>query len=245
MDNIWKLDNKQYIVTGASSGIGRETCKYLARLGAKVILIARNEVRLRECLEELEGEGHKSYVFDLSNIGEIEGLIKRIVQENGKLDGFVHSAGVGWSRPLKNTTNVFIQEMFNINLFAFVELLRLFSLKKFNTGSGVVVGVSSVMGTVGNVAVSAYCASKGGMDSIVRAAAKELIEKNIRVNSVQPSWVKTQIMDRYLSEVGGNSDKAIQFTSNAIEPAQVASVITFLLSDAASGINGASIPITG
>ena len=81
MDNIWKLDNKQYIVTGASSGIGRETCKYLARLGAKVILIARNEVRLRECLEELEGEGHKSYVFDLSNIGEIEGLIRRIVQK--------------------------------------------------------------------------------------------------------------------------------------------------------------------
>lgn len=245
MENILNLTGRKYIVTGASSGIGRVTCKYLANLGAVIILVARNEVRLKECIGELEGKGHKYYSSDLSKVEDIEALVKKIVEENGKLDGFVHSAGVGWSRPLKNTTSAFMQEVFNINLFAFVELLRCFSLKKYNSGSGSVVGVSSIVGTIGKEAITAYCASKSGMDSVVRVAAKELAGKNIRVNSVLPSWVKTQIMADYLEEVGGNSDNAMKFTANAIEPEEVASVIAFLLSDAASGINGASIPITG
>ena len=245
MKNVLELTGRKYIVTGASSGIGRETCKYLAKLGATVILIARNEMQLKECMAELEGESHKYYCFDLREISKIENLFKEIVRENGKLDGFVHSAGVGPTRPLKNTTNSFMQEVFEINLFAFVELLRLFSLKKYNNGGGSVVGVSSATGMVGPVGVEAYCASKDGMDSIIRIAAKELVEKNIRVNNVRPSWVKTQIMSNYLEEVTGRTDDAVQNISDAIEPIQVASVIAYLLSDAASGLNGASIPITG
>lgn len=245
MRKVMQMTGKKYIVTGASSGIGRETCRYLAKLGATVILIARNEVQLKECMKELEGEGHKYYCFDLSDIESIESLFMRIVEENGKLDGLVYSAGVGWSRPLKNTTSGFIQQIFKINLFAFIELLRLFSLKKYNVGSGSVVGVSAIIGKFGKEAVTAYCASKSGMDSIVKAAAKELIKKNIRVNSVQPGWVKTHILDEYLKEVNGESDEAMQNISNALEPLEVAHVIAYLLSDAASGINGAAIPITG
>lgn len=245
MENVMELTGKKYIVTGASSGIGKETCKYLAKLGATVILVARNEMRLKECVEELEGKGHKYYCFDLSKVGDIENLIKKIVMENGKLDGFVHSAGIGPTRPLKNTTSSFMQEVFEINLFSFVELLRLFSLKKYNNGGGSVVGVSSATGMIGPVGVEAYCASKDGMDSIVKIVAKELTEKNIRVNNVRPSWVKTQIMDDYLEEVTGGNDEALQNISDAIEPIEVAGVIAYLLSDAASGINGACIPITG
>lgn len=245
MEHILDLTGKKYIVTGASSGIGRETCKYLGKLGATVILVARNELRLKECVKELAGGGHRYYSFDLSDVEKIEVLIKTIVDENGKLDGVVHSAGVGWCRPVKNTTYSFMRDMFNVNLFAFMEILRLFSMKKYNTGAGSVVAVSSHVGVMGQKAVTAYSSSKGGVDSIVRVAALELAEKNIRVNSVQPGWVRTDMMNEFLQEVAANGEKAVKDTARAVEAVEVASVIAFLLSDAASGVNGVSVPIMG
>lgn len=239
MEVTMKLTGKKYIVTGASSGIGKETCKYLAKLGATVILIARNEVRLMECLEKLEGEGHKYYCFDLSKIQSIENLIKKIVDENGKLDGFVHSAGVSITRPIKNTTKSVMQEVFEINLFSFVELLRLFSFKKYNNGGGSVVGISSIS-SHGYTGLGAYSAAKAGLDTIVRVAAMELVEKNIRVNNVRPGWVRTKMVGQYIED--GGSEKNL---SQMLEPVEVARVIAYLLSDEAVGINGVSIPITG
>lgn len=241
MENTLDLTGKKYIVTGASSGIGREMCKNLAQLGATVILVARDEMRLKECMNELEGENHRYYSFDLSNVEAIENLIKKIVEENGKMDGFVHSAGVGPTRPLKDTKYDFIQEVFRINTFAFIELLRIFSLKKYNVGSGAVVGISSAQGVVPSKGVTAYSASKAGMDAVVKVAAKELAEKNIRVNSVQPAWVRTKIMTEYLENADSNNSETLSVVTNALEPSEVAKTVCFLLSDASSGINGKCI----
>lgn len=246
MENVMDLTGRKYIVTGASSGIGRETCRYLAQLGATVILMARNEARLIKCKTELAGEGHKSYVYDLCQVADIGKLIERIVEENGKLDGLVYSAGDSELLPLKNTTYEHVMKIMTPNLLAFYEMIRLFSLKKYNTGSGSVVCLSSVAAVDGwsGMGISAYSISKGGLESLVRVAAKEFIEKNIRVNCVRPGWVKTELMERYLED-SGNSKKAIAETANPIEPIEVASVIAFLLSDVSRGINGAVIPIMG
>lgn len=244
MENSLNLTGKKYIVTGASSGIGKATCKYLAELGATIILIARNEAKLQECANELEGENHRYYVFDFNEVTEIENLIKKIVEENGKLDGLVHSAGVCVFLPLKNTTYQHAMEMMQPNLFAFLELTRVFSLKKYNTGSGSVVGISSYEVAAGLAGLAAYASSKGGIEPLVKVAAKELRMKNIRVNCIQPGWVKTAMLERYLEDV--NSDRrALARTANAIEPVEVASIIAFLLSDISSGINGAVIPVMG
>ncbi len=240
MNNILDLTGRKYIVTGASSGIGRETCRCLAKLGAVIILVARNEKHLRECTEELEGENHRYYSFDLRNIEDIENLVKEIVEENGKMNGFVYCAGVGPTRPLKNTYFDFVEEVFKVNIFAFIELLRVFSLKKYNVGSGSVVALSAAQSVVSQKGVAAYSASKAAMDAIVRVAAKELSEKRIRVNSLQPAWVRTKIMLQYLENVNGNI-QIPNVVSNALEPSEVASVVSFLLSDASSGINGRSI----
>ncbi len=244
MEKVLDLTGKKYIVTGASSGIGRETCKYLAELGAVVFLVARNELRLKECAEQLKGEGHKYYIFDLSDVENIESLVKRIVDENGKLDGVVHSAGKAVILPLKNTKYKVAMDHMNINLLAFLELVRVFSLKKYNTGAGSIVGLSSISTDVAWLGLSAYSMSKGGLAPFIKVAAKELLVKNIRINCVQPGWVKTEMMDHYLQDTN-DSSKALARTANAIEPIEVASVIAFLLSDMSSGINGAVIPIMG
>lgn len=244
MKNVLDLTGKKYIVTGASSGIGKATCRYLAELGATVILIARNEENLQQCIKELEGKNHKYYPFDFNQVTDIEKLVKKIVEENGKLDGLVHSAGICVFMPLKNTTYQHAMETLQPNLFAFMELLRVFSLKKYNTGSGSVVGISSYEVAAGLAGMAAYAASKGGIEPLVKVAAKELRGKNIRVNCIQPGWVKTEMLDQYLENV--NSDeKALVRTANAIEPIEVARIIAFLLSDISSGINGSVVPVMG
>lgn len=245
METVLGLTGKKYIVTGASSGIGRETCKYLAKLGATVILIARHEMRLQECMKDLEGEEHKCYSFDLSNIESIEGLVDRIVEENGKLDGFVHSAGLTGILPIRNATYQYVVEMMKPNLFAFLELLRVFSLKKYNAGSGVVVGISSFAVVDAPGGQASYVVSKAGIEQLVKVAAKELCEKDIRVNCIQPGWVKTKLLDRFFEDLGGINEKEMSRAKNAIEPIEIANIIAFLLSDMSSGINGAVIPIRG
>lgn len=243
MENDLKLSGKKYIVTGASSGIGREICRELSGMGATIILVARNESKLKECMCELDGNNHRYYCFDLKNIEDIEGLIKTIVEENGKLDGFVHSAGVGPTRPLKNTKYDFVQDVFKINTFAFLEILRVFSLKKYNTGSGAVVGISSARSIFTAKGVSVYSASKAAMDTIVKVAAEELSEKNIRVNSVQPTWVHTDILSEYLKNVDSNNSEELSIVKNALKPSEIANVVSFLLSDLASGISGEAVLI--
>lgn len=244
MEHELDLTGKKYIVTGGSSGIGKATCQYLAELGAIVIMVARNEENLQRCIKELEGRNHKYYLYDFNDVVGIENLIKKIVEDNGKLDGLVHSAGICVFMPLKNTTYQHAMETLQPNLFAFMELLRVFSLKKYNTGSGSVVGISSYEVAAGLAGLAAYAASKGGIEPLVKVAAKELRMKSIRVNCIQPGWVKTDIMNRYLENVN-NDEKALAKTAGAIEPEEVARVIAFLLSDISSGINGATIPVMG
>ena len=118
------LTGKQILITGASSGMGAETARLCAKLGAKVVLVARNEEKLGAVLHELEGEGHRYYSFDLSNVEEIENFIKNMIAETGPLDGFVHSAGVTSTRPLKTLKPSALLAVMNINYFSFVEIIR-------------------------------------------------------------------------------------------------------------------------
>lgn len=244
MKNLLNIAGKKYIVTGASSGIGRETCKYLASLGAIIILVARNEERLKHCIEELKGKNHRYYCFDLTNVTDIEPFINKIVDENGKLDGIVHSAGFGQALPFKNTTNNRVMKVMQINFFAFLELLRVFSLGLFHNSSAAIVGISSYGVVLGLSGQSSYLISKAALESIIKTSANELHRQGLRINCVQPGWVRTEMMAQYLSDVGDN-DRAIGITTNAIEPVEVARVIAFLLSEQSSGINGAVIPVLG
>lgn len=236
------LKNKNILVTGASSGIGRETCKKLSQYGANVIMIARREDKLLEVLDDLEGEGHSIYPFDLACLEDIESLITQIVAEKGKLDGFVHSAGLGNTRALNQTTIDFLHDVMKVNFYSFVEIVRVYAKKKNNNGGSIVV-VSSAASRAGDKAKTAYCASKAAVDGAVRAMAVELKSKGIRVNSVQPGWVKTEMMEKYLEDAGLCEDD-IRNRSAKIEivtPEEIANAIVFLLSDMSRVLSGVSL----
>ena len=248
MKNVIDLSNKTVLITGASSGMGAETAVLCSQLGAKVILVARREDKLKEVMARVEGEGHRFYSFDLGKVEDIEPFIKRIVAEVGPFDGFVHSAGISSSRPLKMIKPAHLQEVMNINFNSFVEITRCITKKKsYNPGLSIV-GVSSISSSLGNQAKTAYCASKAAMDAVVRCFAKEFASNGIRANTVCPGMINTDIYKKFKDNAGDSYDAKMRMDRQYLglgEPVDVANMIVFLLSDASRMITGSNIGVDG
>ncbi len=248
-DLLNDLKGKKILVAGSSSGIGEACAKYLASCGAIVYISARREDELKRVLSELEGENHKYYVFDYAKTEEIESFVKGIVSENGLLDGMVFSVGITSSRPLKMIKPDYIQQVMNINFFSFLELTRVCTMRNvFNPEKFAMVAVSSISALFGNQSKTAYSASKAAIDASVRCIAKEFHTKNIRINSVNPGWVKTQIYEYHIANVGDSTD--FQDILNRqymglIEPLDVAKTVAFLLSDSSKFMTGLSVTLDG
>ena len=248
MINPLDLTDKRIIVTGASSGIGKATAIHLSKLGASVIMIARNKDKLQEVLLNLEGETHSIYSFDLKQIDRIEELVKQIISEGGAIHGFVHSAGIGSMRPLAMTKYEYLHDMMLINFYSFVEMIRCLSKKKNSVEGSSFIGVSSVSSLTGNKTRTAYCATKSAMDGAIRSMAKELEARKIRVNSVVPGWVATEMYDEYIEEQGYNQNSQLLMTRQymgVVDTEGVANAIAYLLSDASRFITGTGFVVDG
>ena len=248
MKTLVDLNNKTILICGASSGIGRQTAVTLSELGARLILLARREDKLKETLDMLSGEGHTCKVFDLSLVDEIEGFIKQLTADEGALDGIVYCAGISATRPLKMLKPSALKEVMNINFEAFVETVRCSTKRKaFNEGMSIV-GISSISSTVGSSGKTAYCASKAAMDSAVRCMAKELAPSKIRVNTICPGIIETELFEQFKSNAGDSRDAQMKIDRQYLgvgKPADVAETAAFLLSDASRMITGASIGVDG
>ena len=242
------LNNKNIIITGASSGLGRATAIKLSYEGARVCLIGRNEVRLKETYSLMKKGDHFSLSVDLCDFKEYEFIFNNIFKTFGPLDGLVHFAGINALVPLKVMKLKKIQEILNINLLAFLELTKYFSNNKyFNRLGASIIGASSVMSLRGASALSGYSCSKAALDGAVRSLACELAAKKIRVNSIAPGFVKTPMNDEILKTL---SPEAAEKILNAHPlgigtPEDIASLVTFLLSNGARWITGSTISIDG
>lgn len=248
MKNIVDLSDKTILVSGASSGIGAETAVLCSEIGAKIVLVARREDKLMEVFQKLQGDGHSYYPFDLSNIDDIEGFVKSLINETGALDGMIYSAGIPGTRPLKMLKPASLNEVMNINFSAFVELVRCVTKKNmFNTGMSIV-GISSISSTMGSLGKTAYCSSKAAMDSAVRCMAKELAPNGIRVNTVCPGIIETSLFQTFQNNAGDSHDAQSKIERQYLglgKPIDVANTIAFLLSDASRMITGANVGVDG
>jgi NAD(P)-dependent dehydrogenase (short-subunit alcohol dehydrogenase family) len=239
------LTGKRILVTGASSGIGRACAILASRLGASVVLVARDVCRLKETMSQMSAGAHQTVTFDLSDLEHCEDLFKCCACEQ-KLQGVVHAAGLGPAIPIQSVSPAVMREVMNINYFAFLELVKWFSKKKYSAG-GSVVGISSVSSVVGWQGRSLYGGSKGAMDSSVRSLAIELAPKGIRVNSVQPSNIRTPMYDEIVAIGGEAAVRQIEAKQplGVGEPEDVANAVAFLLSDAARFITGTQMVVDG
>lgn len=243
MFNPYSLDGKTILVTGASSGIGKATAIQCSKMGASVILTARNEERLKDTFNSLEGKGHSIITAELTNPSEIETLVSTI----SHIEGLVLCAGKGMTSPFHFSTKDKYYDVFNVNFFSPVELLRILVKKKKLVKDSSVVFVSSVGGVESfNIGNGVYGASKAALNSTMKFCAKELASKKIRVNSVNPGMVKTNLLgDITISEEQHKANIEKYPLKRYGEPDEIAYGIIYLLSNASSWMTGHSLVIDG
>lgn len=243
------FEGKKFVISGAGSGIGQATAKYLNELGAEVIMVGRRMEKLQETQALLKGNNNL-YSYDLSDIDGIESLIKRIVTENGAIDGFVHCAGISENRPLLQFKYSVLHKIMLTNFYSFFEIVRVLSRKgNYNPNGMSIVAISSVAAIRGAVAQSAYSASKAAINGAMISMAKELAPKKIRINTIMPAAVETDMIRKYYSiKQGLNGNEAKPDSRQYLgmcQPESIASGVAFLLSSEANWITGVMLPIDG
>lgn len=241
--NPFTLSDKTILVTGASSGIGREIAKQCSMMGARLIISGRNEQRLLETTQSLKGDGHRAVIADLSKDDDI----KKMISELPKLDGIVLAAGFVEMWPVLFATRERIEKIYNTNLFAPLEVIRLIIKKKLYNSGLSIVAIDSIAGTCDFCSANAiYGSGKAALSSFLKYVAVETASKKIRVNTISPGMILTPMHFN-----GAVEKEKLEETVSKVPlkrwgiPTDIAYGVVYLLSDAASYITGADIRIDG
>ncbi len=240
--NPYNLNGKKILITGASSGIGRATAVECSRMGAELVLTARNEQKLKETIDCLEG-GEAKHIYVLADLSKEED-IAALVKECGQLDGCFCNAGISKRAPLKFYTEELFDEHYKINVLSPMLLIKaLLRGKKLRDGASIVFNSSiSAVGVTTNGS-GMYGTSKAAINTYMRYAALELGGRNIRCNAVNPAMIETGLVN--VTE----EDKAKDLDNYPLrrygEAEDVAQGVVYLLSDAAKWVTGLELKIDG
>ncbi|HEX8269217.1 MAG TPA: SDR family oxidoreductase [Flavobacterium sp.] len=238
----FSLSGKKFLVTGASSGIGNETCRSIVRQGGSFIAVARREDFLKNLVEEVGGD-NLYIIADLSDLNDI----RKVVQEIPSLDGLVHSAGIAGMAPLKFYNEEEMNRMRIINFDSIVHLVSLMSKHKKINKAGSIVLVSSIAASFGTTGNGIYAATKGALLSIANVWANELAKMKIRVNSVSPGMVRTEITTQFINNLSSEvvDIDVKKYPLGYGESEDVANPIIFLLSPASKWMTGQNLILDG
>ncbi|CAK1590600.1 unnamed protein product [Parnassius mnemosyne] len=239
------FENKVVIVTGSSSGIGASTAIEFAKEGAQVVLVGRNEAKLKNVLEQCEKVGKKPLVVkaDVSNDDDARIIINKTIEHFEKLDVLVNNAGTDEEHDiLKDDFMESHDRIMNINLRAPVYITHL-AIPYLIKSKGNIINVASVVGIVtgGFEDSTSYCISKAGISHFSRSVALKLAPYGIRVNIVSPGPVYTDILNHSSQkDVMYEQFKLATALKRVSEPKEIADLILFLASDKAKGITGSN-----
>lgn len=241
--NPFTLENKTILVTGASSGIGQATAIECSKLGAKLVITGRNVERLQQTFDKLEGDGHAQIIAELTSPDDTS----RLVDACSELTGVVLCAGLGLTLPFNFCTREKFDEMFAVNYFAPIELLRQLSKKKKISKKGSVVFIGSIGGTTGfSNGNTIYGATKAGIVSTMKFCAIEMAPRSIRVNAICPGMVETPLIHRTNRTAEELAKDMSRYPLKRYGlPEDVAHGVVYLLSDASSWVTGHSLVIDG
>jgi len=240
----FSLEGKTILVTGASSGIGKQIAIECSRMGATVIATARNQEKLLQTLGELKsGLAHQMILADLTIQSDIESLVTTCPE----LNGIALCSGMGLTLPMQFATRDKMDDVFNTNFFAPFELLRLLYKKKKIQKQGAVVVLSSLGGTqIFSGSNGIYGASKAALSSAMMFCAKEFACRKVRVNCICPGMVDTPLIHRgTVSDDQLKENEKLYPLGRYGQPEDIAYAAIYLLSDAASWVTGQSLVLDG
>lgn len=234
------------LLTGATSGIGLEILKSLLAKENKVYAVARDFSKISNLLE-LHSDSLVPITFDLKDTENIEKIFNEINLVDEKLDAIIHCAGIEETIPLTLYSPAKIKNIYEVNVFAGIELLRHFTKKKYSNDGASAVFVSSVMGVLGQPGKIGYCSTKAALLGMVKASALEFAKRKIRVNAVLPGVVNTPMTQNLFSQISAENVEEIK----AMHPLGIGEVsdvvpsIEFLISTNSRWITGQNFIIDG
>ena len=242
MYNPYSLEGKTILITGAASGIGKETAIESSKMGAKIVAVDLNADGLNALAPQLEGEGHLTFDGNLCN----DEFLKLLAENAPVLNGVFLCAGVSDTTLVKFLTEEKIDRVFNINVKAPVMMLKYLLKKKKVADGGSLVWMSSYGAEKVEPGLGIYAASKSAVNGFMRAYAKELIGKKIRSNSIMPMMIKTELISTLttISEEDWKKQEAM-YPLGFGAPQDVARVAMFLFSEASRWITGTQFRMGG
>ncbi|OIO56701.1 MAG: 3-oxoacyl-[acyl-carrier-protein] reductase [Alphaproteobacteria bacterium CG_4_10_14_0_2_um_filter_63_37] len=240
------LQGLSVVVTGASSGIGKEVALHLAKAGCRLTLTGTNQERLDQVKGQVAELGAEvvTVAVDLNADGAADQVINAALEAFGALDGLVNNAGITRDTLLVRMKDDDWDAVIGTNLTAPFKLLRAAAKVMMKARSGSVVNVSSIVASTGNAGQTNYTAAKGGVEAMTRTVALELASRGVRVNAVAPGFIETP-----MTEVLPEKVKAALLDNIPMKrmgkPEEIADLIEFLLSPKSSYITGQTLHVNG
>lgn len=238
--NAFSLQGKTILVTGASSGLGRQIAISCARHGARIVATGRDIGRLQSTFDQLQGQGHVQIPADLTDAQARSALAVAAP----KIDGLVHCAGKQMLSPIRQLREVLMNEMYNIHFLAPVMLTQqLLQASKVASG-GSIIFMLSTSAHIGTRGVGPYSAMKAGLQGIIRCLAIESAKHRIRVNGISPSVVPTPMW----GDAGQNAQLEAQRARHPLglgTPDDIANATIYMLTDASRWVTGTTLVMDG
>lgn len=248
LDNLFNLEGKVAIVTGASKGIGKGLALILARYGADVALIARNEEELEKVSDEIKSMGRKALPvrLDLTRVDDIPDSIEKIQNHFGKIDILVNNAGTNIPKPSLEVTEEDWDKVLDINLKSTFFISQAAGKMMIDNKKGKIINISSQMGMVGYFNRSAYCSSKGGVIQLTRALAVEWASHNILVNCISPTFIETPLTKSMFEDKEFYNEIVSRIPLGKLAKTEdLYGALLYLASDSSNMVTGQSITVDG
>ncbi|CAG9274080.1 NAD(P)-dependent dehydrogenase (short-subunit alcohol dehydrogenase family) [Paraburkholderia unamae] len=246
MDNPFSLSGKRILVTGASSGIGRQIAISCSQMGAQVVITGRDRERLKQTLEMLDKSalaGHQAIQAELTNASDRDALIAEL--GGVALNGVVHSAGISRLSPVRMFTEQHLREVQAINVDAPMLLTQALLKRNLVAQEGSLVFVASIAAHIGVAGVAAYSGTKAALIAMTRCLAMEVVKRRIRANCLSPALVETPLLEATATMVGSMEQERNNYPLGFGKPEDVANAAIFLLSNASRWITGTTMVMDG
>ncbi|HNX58294.1 MAG TPA: glucose 1-dehydrogenase [Spirochaetota bacterium] len=247
---MFDLTGKVALVTGASSGLGVQMAKALAKRGADIAIMARRMEKLEKVAKEIRALGVRCFALrcDVTDTDRIKTAVQEVVNEYGKIDILINNAGDGGVGPAETTTDETWHRTVSVDLDGVFFMSREVGKHMLEKKAGRIINIASMYGMVGNMALgtAAYHAAKGGVVNLTRALAAEWSKHGITVNSICPGYFETELtVDTLKTESFQAYMKASVPVGRYGEAGELDAAVVFLASDAASYVTGAILPVDG
>jgi 2-keto-3-deoxy-L-fuconate dehydrogenase len=251
---MFSLEKKTAVITGGGSGIGKAIAELFAQQDATVYILELNSETAQQTLDSIQAKGKRAFVLscNVSDQKQVTGLINQIVQQAGRIDILVNSAGIAHIGKLESTGEADIDRIYNVNVKGVYNTMYAVIEQMKKQGQGVILNLCSVAASVGVAERFAYSMSKGAVEAMTYSVAKDYLQHHIRCNCISPARIHTSFVDGFLkTNYPGREQEMFEKLSKTQpigrmgKPEEVAALALYLCADESGFVTGTNYPIDG